>query len=93
MRTLYDAAVLELGHILEDEHFEAMQLCDVIAVVVRLDVPGLRQARQLLSLLADKGLAAERIRLIANRYGQRGQLSLEESREGRRQSIRCLHSG
>jgi len=80
-RTIFAAAVLDLGHNLYEEHFEAMRLCDLVVVVVRLDIPGLRQARQLLSVLEERGLPAERIRLVANRYGQRGQLSWKKAEE------------
>ena len=58
-----------------------MRLCDLVAMIVRLDVPGLRQARHLLSVLAERGVPAERVRLIANRYGQRGQLSWKKAEE------------
>jgi pilus assembly protein CpaE len=81
MKTGYAAAVLDLGHILGEEHFEAMKVCDSIVLVVRLDVPGLRQARRLLRLLSERGLPRERIRLVANRYGQRGQISWKKAEE------------
>src|SRR5262249_62097167 len=45
MKSTFSAAVLDLGHLMGDEHFEAMKVCDSIVVVVRLDVPSLRQAR------------------------------------------------
>jgi pilus assembly protein CpaE len=81
MRTMYQAAVLDLGHMLGDEHFEAMRLCDHVAVVVRLDVPALRQARRFLRLLSERNLPRERIQLVANRYGQRGQIAWKKAEE------------
>jgi pilus assembly protein CpaE len=81
MRTMYHAAVLDLGHMLGEEHFEAMRLCDHVAVVVRLDVPALRQARRFLRLLAERNLPRERIQLVANRYGQRGQIAWKKAEE------------
>jgi pilus assembly protein CpaE len=77
----FAAAVLDLGHLMGEEHFEAMRVCDNIIVVVRLDVPGLRQARRFLRLLSEHGLPKERIRVVANRYGQRNQLAWKRAEE------------
>jgi pilus assembly protein CpaE len=81
MKAAYAATVLDLGHLLGEEHFEALKVCDSIVVVVRLDVPALRQARRLSRLLSERGFSKERIRLVANRYGQRGQLGWKKAEE------------
>jgi pilus assembly protein CpaE len=81
LRTMYAATVLDLGHSLSEEHCEAMRLSDLIAVVVRLDVPALRQARQFLRQCTEKGVPRDRLRLIANRYGQRGQIAWRKAEE------------
>lgn len=81
LRTMYSAVVLDLGHLCGEEHFEAMRLCDVVAMVVRLDVPALRQTRRFLRTCAEQGVPASRIRLIANRYGQRGQVGWKKAEE------------
>ena len=81
MKSNFAASVLDLGHLMGDEHFEAMKVCDSIVVVVRLDVPSLRQARRFLRLLSERGLPRERICLVANRYGQRGQIAWKKAEE------------
>jgi pilus assembly protein CpaE len=81
LRSTYSAAVLDLGHAFGEEHFEAMRLCDAVAVVVRLDVPALRQTRKLLRLCAERGVPRDRIRLVANRYGQSGQIAWKKAEE------------
>jgi pilus assembly protein CpaE len=81
MKSHFAGAVLDLGHLMGEEHFEAMRVCDNIVLVVRLDVPGLRQARRFLRLLTEHGLPRERIRLVANRYGQRGQIAWKKAEE------------
>jgi pilus assembly protein CpaE len=81
MKSSFSAVVLDLGHLMGDEHFEAMKVCDSIVVVVRLDVPALRQTRRFLKLLSERGLPKERIRLVANRYGQRGQIPWKKAEE------------
>ena len=50
-------------------------------VVVRLDVPALRQARRFMRMLIEHGLPRERIKLIANRYGQSGQIGWKKAEE------------
>jgi pilus assembly protein CpaE len=81
LRTIFAASVLDLGHTLGEEQFEALRLCDVVAVVVRLDVPALRQARRLVRLLEERGIPKGRLRLVANRYGQRGQVNWKKAEE------------
>ncbi len=81
LRTIYAAAVLDLGHTLGDEQVEALRLCDAVVQVVRLDVPALRQARRFLRLLGDRGVPRDRVRLVANRYGQRGEVSWKKAEE------------
>src|SRR5262249_33707610 len=81
LRSIFDKAVLDLGHTLTEEHYEAMKLSDRVALVVRLDVPALRHARQLLKQCTRRGIPAERIGLVANRYGQTGQWSWKKAEE------------
>ncbi len=81
MRTVYKASVLDLGHVFGPEHYEAMRLADWTAVVVRLDVPGLRQARRFLRWAAEQGVPRDRVKLVANRYGQRGQIAWRKAEE------------
>lgn len=81
LRTMFAKTVLDLGHTFGEEHYEAMRLCDAVAVVARLDVPALRQARVLLRECLERGLSRDRIRLVANRYGQRGQLAWKQAQE------------
>ncbi len=81
LRTRFAASVLDLGHTLGEEHYEALRLADAVGVIVRLDVPALRQARLLVRQLADTGVPVDRIRPIANRYGQRGQIIWKKAEE------------
>jgi pilus assembly protein CpaE len=81
LRTMYSAVVLDLGHLCSEEHYEAMRLCDLVAVVVRLDVPALRQTRRFLRICGEHGVPTNRVRLIANRYGQKGQVSWKKAEE------------
>jgi pilus assembly protein CpaE len=81
LRTVYTVSVLDLGHDLGEEHFEAMRLCDTIVVVVRLDVPALKHARRLTQELEKRGVPRERLQLVANRYGEKGQVPWKNAEE------------
>ncbi|MCC6420693.1 MAG: hypothetical protein IT429_20840 [Gemmataceae bacterium] len=74
LRSLYGCCVLDLGHQASDGDLEAMILADAVVVVVPIDVPSLRLCRTLLKELERRGVAPEKVRLVANRYGQRRQL-------------------
>jgi pilus assembly protein CpaE len=81
LRALLAQSVLDLGHLLGEEHYEAMRLSDQVAVVVRLDAPALRQARRLLQELDERGIPREQVHLVANRYGQPGQIGWRKAEE------------
>jgi pilus assembly protein CpaE len=73
LRAGYDWVVLDLGHGLTDGNVEFVHHADRVVVVTRQDVPAVRLTRRFL-----KGLAiapAERLVLLANRYGQAGHLA------------------
>jgi pilus assembly protein CpaE len=79
-RTIYDHAVYDLGHGLKTQLAQrAAQLADRVVVVVRLDVPSLRLTHLLLDRLADLGLSAEKLALVANRQGQRKQVGWKQA--------------
>ena len=81
LRTIYAVSVLDLGHDLGEEHYEALQLCDFVAVVVRLDVPGLKHVRRFVQELEQRGVPPGRVQLVANRYGQKGQIPWKNAEE------------
>ncbi len=74
-RAVYPYTVFAISSTLRDEEMELMHLADIVLLVVRPDVPSARQAHTALEKLATNSLPPERIRLVLNRYGQRGQLS------------------
>ncbi|MCI0455828.1 MAG: hypothetical protein L0Z62_02450 [Gemmataceae bacterium] len=81
LRTLYDCTVLDLGHRADDTTLEALTLAETVVAVVRIDVPSLRLCREFLKDLTRRGVVLERLRLVANRYGQRRQLSWRRVQE------------
>jgi len=81
LRTIYAVSVLDLGHELGEEHYEALRVCDSVVVVVRLDVPALKHARRLVQELEKRGLPRNRIQMVANRYGEKGQVPWKGAEE------------
>jgi pilus assembly protein CpaE len=82
LRTMYDYAIYDVGHSQTVAAENLIRHADRVVLVVRLDVPSLRITRNLLNRFTDWGVARERLTIVANRYGQRGQLGwrrMEES--------------
>jgi pilus assembly protein CpaE len=81
LKVMYDYVVLDLGHVADAACLEAMGMAEHILVVVRLDVPALRLTRRLVQDLVERGVAKDRIRLVANRYGQRKQIGWKDAEQ------------
>jgi pilus assembly protein CpaE len=81
LRGLFDYTVLDLGHSLGEGSQVALNLSEAVVVVLRLDVPSLRLARRFLKQLVDHGVPAEKLRVVANRYGQSRQLAWRKAEE------------
>jgi pilus assembly protein CpaE len=81
LRSVFAAAVLDLGTGLGDGALEAMVLSDQVLFVLRLDVPALRLARRFLRDLTDRGLPRDKVRPLANRSGQRDQVGPRQAEE------------
>ena len=75
VRTMYDFAVYDVGHAAQAGAQQAIRMADRVVLVVRLDVPSLRLTRALLNNLMDWGVTQQHLTLVANRYGQRGQIN------------------
>ncbi|MCS6850442.1 MAG: hypothetical protein NZ700_04650 [Gemmataceae bacterium] len=81
LRTMADRTVLDLGHSLDPARLQALKLAETVLLVVPLDVPSLRLNRRFLQKLQELGLPREKVRLVANRYGQRRQFDWRKAQE------------
>jgi pilus assembly protein CpaE len=80
LRAGFDWTVLDLGHGADGGNAEFIAQADRVIVVTRQDVPAIRLTRKLVGKL---GVApAERLLLVANRYGQAGHLAWKKVEEG-----------
>lgn len=58
---------------------ESLTQMDNLSLVLRLDYPSVRNARRFLDRLPEWGVNIDRVRLVANRYGQWRQLSVAQA--------------
>jgi pilus assembly protein CpaE len=81
-RNLFDRSVLDLGHGLADGTLEAIRYLDHVLVLTRLEIPALHLTKRLLKVLTSQySVPSERLLLVGNRSGQRGQLSRTQVEE------------
>jgi pilus assembly protein CpaE len=80
-RQTADVAVLDLGHAARGAALDSILAADVLVIVTRLDVPGLRLGRQYLHQLLEEGAVESKIHVVVNRYGQRRQLAWRSAQE------------
>ena len=77
VRRMHGASVIDTSSTLDACQIEAMRLSNLVGLVVRPDVPGLRRARWALETATAAGVPRDRFRLVLNRYGQAGQVDLD----------------
>jgi pilus assembly protein CpaE len=81
MRAMIAYSVLDLGHSCDPARLTALTLSDKVVIVLRLDVPSLRLTRQFVRQLTEQGVPRDRMRLLANRHGQRQQITRKKAEE------------
>jgi pilus assembly protein CpaE len=77
-RIMHTFTVVALDSYPSEEALEVMNLSDCIVFVVRADVPAMRRAQWACERAEEAGIPRSRMRLVVNRWGQRGQLSKEQ---------------
>jgi pilus assembly protein CpaE len=80
-RTLFPYVLADLDHSSREEQSLVLRQADVILLVFRLDFTSLRNARRALDRLEQLGLSRERVRLVANRYGQPKEVPVAKAEE------------
>jgi pilus assembly protein CpaE len=80
-RTLFPYVVVDLDNSFAPEQVQALQHADVILLVMRLDFTCLRNARRTLDYLDHLGIGRDRVRVVANRYGQAKEVPAKQAEE------------
>jgi pilus assembly protein CpaE len=73
-RAAFPYVVADLDHSFHEEQTQVLRLADVILLVLRLEIPSLVNVRRSLDHLERLGVNKDRVRLVANRYGQAKEL-------------------
>ena len=82
LRAAFHTVLIDTSKGLLASDFAAFELCDVVLVVVQLDVISLRNTSRLIALFRQFDGLADRIKLIANRSGSReSEISLKKAEE------------
>jgi pilus assembly protein CpaE len=80
-RSLFPYVVVDLDHPSRPEQLQALQMAEVVVVVLRLDFTSLRNTRRALDYLEQLGITADRIQLVVNRYGQAKEIPYAKAEE------------
>jgi pilus assembly protein CpaE len=73
-RNQFPYVVVDVDRSYRTEHAQALFQSDAVVLVVRLDVPSVRQAGRVLAYCDDLGIARERIRLVVTRLTPKAEL-------------------
>jgi pilus assembly protein CpaE len=68
LRTRFSQIVLDCGHQLDPMALTALDLADVILLVVSLDLPSIYNARRALDIFEAMGYPMEKVQVVLNRY-------------------------
>ncbi len=80
-RRMHALTVADLSHELSEQQVEAMRLSNLVGLIARPDVLGLRRARWALDTVRARGVPGDRFRLVLNRFGQTGQIDLAKAEQ------------
>lgn len=73
--------VVDLDSAVRPEQVAALRLADVILLVLRLDFASLRNTKRTLDFLQETGIPRQRVRIVANRCGQPGEITAAQAEE------------
>tara|TARA_R110002072_G_scaffold13481_2_gene56883 strand:- start:88001 stop:89140 length:1140 start_codon:yes stop_codon:yes gene_type:complete len=89
-RNTYPHVILDVQDSFHDDQLAALNLSDVILLVLRLDFVSLRNTRRTVEYLERNGVESGRIELVANRCGQSRQLSQAQAEDALKRPIQHL---
>lgn len=86
-RAQFPHVVIDLDNVWDEQQLEVVWQSDAMLLVLRLDYTSVRNAKRTIQHLQEKGVDLTRVQLIANRVGERGQLSIAEAEQALEQDI------
>jgi pilus assembly protein CpaE len=80
-RSLFPYVVIDLDHSFQAEQLEAVQVTDLLLLVLRLDFVSLRNVRRALDYLGHIGMHKDKLRVVVNRHGQPSEVPVQTAEE------------
>jgi pilus assembly protein CpaE len=87
LRQVYPYVVVDTAHMLNDITLAALDVCDVLLLVVTQDIPAVKNVRLFLDLMNTIGVSRERVCFVMNKYDKRISITPEKVGENLKQPI------
>ena len=78
LRQVYPYVVVDTSHMLNDITLAALDVCDVLVLVVTQDIPAVKNVRLFLDLMNTIGIPRERVCFVMNKYDKRISITPEK---------------
>lgn len=87
LRQIYAYVIVDTTHVLNDITLAALDISDLVVLVVTQDIPAIKNTRLFLDLLATIGVNRNRICFVMNRYDKRISITPDKVGENLKQEI------
>ena len=87
LRQIYAYVIVDTTHLLNDITLAALDIADVVVLVVTQDIPAIKNTRLFLDLLTTIGVNRNRICFVMNRYDKRISITPDKVSENLKQEI------
>jgi pilus assembly protein CpaE len=87
LRQTYAYVVVDASHLLNEITLAALDVSDVVVLLVTQDIPSIKNARLFLDLLTTIGVSRDRISFVMNRYDKRISITPEKVGENLKQEV------
>ena len=87
LRQVYAYVIIDTSHLLNDITLSALDISDIVVLVVTQDIPAIKNARLFLDLLGTIGVSRNHICFVMNRYDKRISITPEKVSENLKQEI------
>ena len=81
LRSMYPYVVVDTPHVFEPRSMAAMDLSDMVIVVIVATVTSIRATKKVLGLFRELGYSPDKVRLVVNRVGRADRINPQELRE------------
>jgi len=81
LRSMYPYVVVDTPHVFEPRSMTAMDLSDMVIVVIAATVTSIRATKKVLGLFRELGYSPDKVRLVLNRVGRNDRIDPQELRE------------